>query len=175
MSTAVINFPTKVRTAKKQAWLWLPAVANLDAPTVVEYNAGIPVQCSIEADQFDYKVTVDTATSQRYCEEFESETAGRKKLDLGDIEVIADPQDPTSPNYAVAAAWSEEPTGVLVLRAGLAHDVPAATDQVLSIVVPVQVVDLGLRAPKPGDTKDFYARHFQLLVQGDPRFDVALS
>lgn len=172
---AAIAYPAKVYSTKKVAWFWVPAIAVPSAPKVAEITAGIPIQCSIEADQFAFTGSMDTGSSQRYCESFVSDEPGQKKLDLGNVEVYADPQNLAGTDYAVATAWKAEPTGYLCMRAGIAHDTAVAAAQVLSIVAKTKIANLGPIAPKPSDATDGFRWNFQLLRLGDPLFDVAIS
>lgn len=171
-----ITYPEKIYTAKKNVWQWIPTIANLTTgPTVAEWNAGFATQCSYDADQMQYTVTADTQESQRYCDEFATVAPGRKSLSFPDVEVYVDPQKPTDAGYKLATAWIPEPTGSLALRAGVDATTAAAATQVVSMIVPVKIVSLLLRAPNPAEAQDTYKWKFQILPQGDPIVNRTLS
>lgn len=164
-----ITYPDKVYAAKKTTWQWIPTIANTaTGPTLSEFNAGFAIQCHFDADQMQYTVSIDSTESQRYCDQYASQEPGRKKLEFGDIDVLVDPQAPTSVTYKLATAWIPEPVGYLALRAGVDTSVAAATTQTLSIVQKVKVQSLLLKAPDPTKANDFFAWRFHLLAQGDP-------
>lgn len=169
-----ISYPTKVYTQKKNAWQYMPTVLAMATPKVTEWNAGIAVQCSIDASALQYDLAAATGKSQRYCDLYETETPGRKTISLGMIDVYADPSAPTAAPYALATAWKLEPAGYLALRSGYADDLAAATAQNVTVLCPIKVQSLGLVPPNPGDSTDVYHWRFNLLVTGDPKWDIAL-
>ena len=170
-----INFPSKVRAAGKNNWTYVPAIAIPSAPTIAELNAGIMTQASYDADQMRPSGSSDTQAEQRYMQEFESQGRGRKKFEFADVEVIFDPQTPDSVDYELATAWIAEPDGYMVARLGVAHDAAFAAAQVLSVIVPVSIVDLLPVAPDPSKPNDAYRRLFQILTTGDPITDVTIA
>jgi len=170
-----INFPSKVRAAGKNNWTYVPVILDPSAPTIVELNAGIMTQASYDADQMRPAGSADTQAEQRYSQEFESQGRGRKKFEFGDVDVIFDPQTPDSVEYELATAWMAEPDGFMVARLGVAHDAVFAAAQVLSVIVPVSIVDLLPVAPDPSKANDAYLRRFQILTTGDPITDVTLA
>lgn len=170
-----INFPSKVRAAGKNNWTYVPVIAIPGAPTIAELNAGIMTQASYDADQMRPSGKADTQAEQRYSQEFESQGRGRKTFDFADVEVIYDPQEPTSVDYKLATLWLTEPDGFMVARFGVAHDAAFAAAQVVSVIVPVSIVDLLPVAPDPSKPNDAYRRLFQILTTGDPITDVTIA
>ena len=170
-----INFPSKVRAAGKNNWTYVPAIAVPSAPTIIELNAGIMTQASYDADQMRPSGSSKTEAEQRYSQEFESQGRGRKTYDFGDVDVIFDPQAPDSVDYELATAWLTEPDGFMVARLGVDHDAEFAAAQVLSVIVPVSIVDLLPVAPDPSKPNDAYLRKFQILTTGDPITDVTIA
>ena len=171
-----VVYPDRIYSAKKQVWQWLPAVANPSAgPTVAEWTAGLATQIHYEADQMQFTASAATQEAQRYSDQYSTITPGRKKIEIPDVEVYTDPQQPDSTTYALAKAWKAEPIGFLALRAGIDADTAAAAAQNVSVLVKVKIIDMLLRAPNPSDAGDFYRHKFQVLPQGDPISDVKLT
>ncbi len=171
-----VTYPDKVFAAKKTTWLWIPTIGNVaTGPTLAEVNAGFAFQCSFDADQMQYETSADNATSQRYCDQYASTDPGRKTLSFPDIEVIYDPQVPTSVNYKLATAWIPEPTGYIALRAGIDTSTAPAATQILSILQKVKIQSLLTKAPNPSEANDFYRWKFGVLPQGDPIVNRAIS
>lgn len=169
-----INYPTKVYTSKLNHIRSMPAVANLSAPKVAEWTAGIAAQCSFEADQFQYSLSADSGTSQRYCDAYETAVPGKKKIESFDVEVYVDPQNPTDVNHSLATAWKLEPNVVIAVRPGIADTLDGAAGQILAPIFPAKIQSLGLLAPKPSDANDSYRWLFKVIPTGDPAWDVAL-
>lgn len=169
-----ISYPTRVSTQKLNHWRFMPAVAAIATPKLSEWTAGIAAQCSFSADQMQYAMSMSPGSVQRYCDAYDTETKGRKKLELGTVDIYVDPANPTSASYPLNVAWRAEPTGFLALRAGYADDLAAAVGQNLALIAPIQVVDLGYVGPKPSDVNDIYTRRYQLLLTSDPKTDVAI-
>lgn len=170
-----ISYPTKVYSQKLNHIRSIPAIASATlAPTVAEWTAGIAAQCSFDASQFQYQLSADNGTSQRYCDAYETTTPGRKKIDAFDVEVYVDPQLPTSASYALATAWKLEPNVFIALRPGLSDTTAGAAGQIVSPIFPAKIQSLGLIAPNPGDSSDVYRWLFKVLPTGDPKWDVAI-
>lgn len=169
-----ISYPPRVSTQKLNHWRWMPAVAAIAAPKLTEWTAGIAAQCSFSADQMQVVMSMTPGSVQRYCDAYDTQTPGRKALDLGTVDIYVDPSSPSSATYPLNVAWKAEPTGFLALRAGYADDLAAAVGQNLALIAPVKVVDLGYVGPKPTDANDVYTRRYQLLLTGDPKVDVAI-
>ena len=121
-----ISYPPRVSTQKLNHWRWMPAVAAIAAPKLSEWTAGIAAQCSFSADQMQVVMSMTPGSVQRYCDAYDTQTPGRKALDLGTVDIYVDPSSPSSATYPLNVAWKAEPTGFLALRAGYADDLAAA-------------------------------------------------
>lgn len=170
-----VIIPEGVLTLGNEAVQWVPAIASpgIAAVTVAECTAGKPTQCVIKA--FNPKVEQGATQDVRHCTTTKLETAGLKSYSIDPIEVIHDPQTPTSAtDYALYTAWKSQPSGFLVVRRGIAHGAAFAVAQIVD-VYPVRVQFLGRVGAEGGSDGDKFRSTFKLYVTGEPVFDRALS
>ena len=107
---ALPNKPPKVTSFGKDTWWFVPAIANIAAPTVAEINAGFNLACYLLGDQEDLGSNTERVTlPMLLCETVTSESIGGTTRTMPDIGVAYDPQ---------AAAASIGKAGYEQFRAG---------------------------------------------------------
>lgn len=125
--------PQKVTANGKDTWWFVPAIADMAAPTATEINAGENVTCYLLAEQDGVTSTTERVRLARLlCETSTTEGLGEQTWSLADIQGVFDPQ--AEPGSAGKAAWelfqdSVNP-GFLVRRQGVVAmtETPEAAD-----------------------------------------------
>lgn len=140
-----ISFPEGIDAQGNGAVYWVPAIADVKAPTTAEIAAGLDISCAIGG--FGPTGEQGTGTDIRYCSTQQFQTPGRLNVDIPPLEYVYDPQAPDSVEYPWYAAMAGGTPGFLVNRLGLAVDAPVAADQ----VVDVYQVTLGEKTRVPID------------------------
>ena len=148
----------------------LPAVANLDAPTLAEWNAGIDISCSLTSDGSTPSVDQQVATDERLCSTQVFEQPGRitNSLDLIYIDNTNSPNEETD-NKAkdTLVPGSEHVIGV---RRGMPYEAAAATGQKVTLF-PVKP---GVYSELPGEANSVLKIGQKQFVTGPVSRSVAL-
>lgn len=130
---------------------WVPTLANPAAPTVAELTApaAVLIACYLTGT---FEPTADTETNEdkRYCSPETSETPGKTKFAISDIEYIADPQNPASQSNKAAETLVDGLSGYFVRRMG--KDVEANPAFEATDVVEVYTATLGPQIVLPGES-----------------------
>lgn len=134
MSAPAFEFPDGIDAGGKGTVQFVPAIADVSAPTLAEINAGFPMQCAIYA----WNMTGEQATRQelRYCSTQAIESLGQTQITIDPVEYVYDPQNPeeTTGPYAHYGKLAEGTTWFVVDRRGLDQDEPFAAGQVVDVV-----------------------------------------
>lgn len=170
-----------IRPALKQAfgndsWGFVPAVADITAPTVAELTAtgGFNLSCSLFAEQDGLSGATEKVTLPRIlCETESYEINGATTFSMADIQVSFDPQATSGADGK--KAWETLTDGIegfMWRRQG----VSATTDVATGAFVDVVPVQLGTKVPtKTGTGTDgVYSFTQAVSVTGKPAFNVAV-
>ena len=145
MSTPVfVSDPPGILAAGKGSAWFVPAIADITAPTVAEIQAGVNISCEL----FELNVGFDQTSVGRvkYCSKEEVQSPGKTTRTIDRIRYEYDPQDPESTDYAAYAELTPGTRGFLVDRRGLdAREVDVAADQYVHITP----IELGARDDRP--------------------------
>lgn len=126
--TVTIPAPDGIDAAGRSSVVWVPAIADLTAPTVAEINAGTHLSCAVDA--FPVSLDVPTATRMKYCYKQPVQTPGKPSFSVGPLVFDADPQGiDTTGAYAHQEVLVTGAKGYLLDRRGLDFDVAYAAGQ----------------------------------------------
>lgn len=123
MPITVFN-PDDTFTAGNVVINLMPAVANIKAPTLAEWNAGTMIQCATE--EFESSTAVKTNERKKLCDKVSTQVTGSRTYSASDTAIVSgDPQGAT-PYPAIIIPDATVYVGV---RPGLDHTVAAAAAQ----------------------------------------------
>jgi hypothetical protein len=132
--------PQKVTANGKDSWFWVPAIADMTAPTTTEINAvsGVNISCYLLAEQDGVTGTAEKVRLARLlCETSTTEGLGERTWSLADLMGVFDPQ--AAANSDGKKAWElfkDGASGYLVRRQGVVSDSDsseAATGQFVDV------------------------------------------
>lgn len=151
----VTVYPEGVQAEGNDAVWFVPAIANLTAPTVTEINAGINLSCYIKGT-FDINNEQGTGDDRRLCSKQTFQTLGRVTTSVQPITYVYDPQAPTGDAENEAYETLTQGTkGYLVRRRGLdAQDVDIAAAQKVTVVP----IECGVQDEDPIPDNDEFAK-----------------
>lgn len=167
-----VSFPLGVSARGNGAVWFLPAIANLEAPRVAEFAAGINLSCAISG--FAPTSEQGVVNKTRYCSRGTFEVPGTVTNTGPTLEYVYDPQEPTSEEYEWFATLAQGTVGFLVNRLGLDFEAPVAAGQFVN-VYPTQA---GVQVPVPidptaeGDELRISQRFF---ITGDVHYSSAVA
>lgn len=143
--------PQKVQANGKDSWFWVPAVADLTAPTVAEVNAvsGVNISCFLLAEQDGVTSNVEKVRLARLlCETSTTEGLGEQTWSLADIMGVFDPQAASGSDSKKAWELFQDPItpGFLVRRQGVTAD-SATPEAVAGQFVDVFKVEVAQATP----------------------------
>ena len=172
--TITIPAPDGIEAAGRGAVLFVPAVADLTAPTMAEMSAGIALQCALDA--FPTSLDQPTTTRTKYCMKQGVQSPGKATYSVGPLVVDWDHQSLDSTGkYAYQEDLVEGAKGYLIDRRGLDHDAAWAAGQIVTIW-PVTIgapIDVDIDAGSTdGQT---LRRQFNAFVRDQVQFDVAIA
>lgn len=131
--------PQKVTANGKDTWWWVPAIANMTAPTEAEINAGVNITCYLLAEQDGVTGTAEKIRLARLlCETSTTEALGEQSWSLADLVGVFDPQADTGTDGKKAWDLFRDPVnaGYAVRRQAVVamSDTPeAAADQFVDV------------------------------------------
>ena len=141
--------PQKVQANGKDAWWWVPAIADIDVPVVTEVNAalGLNITCYLLAEQEGVASTVEKVRLARLlCETTTTEGLGETTWSLSDIQGVFDPQAAAGSDGKKAwELFDTAASGFLVRRQGVVSVTDA--DVVTGQFVDVFKVDVSPATP----------------------------
>lgn len=138
MSVISVYDPMGTPTAGNSLVAVVPLIADLDAPTVLEANAGTAFQCAIE--EFGSNTDVSYTTRKKLCDRKGSQRIGERNYGAIQISVVIDPQ---AAEQTFLDQFVEDQVTYLLHRPGKEHTDPlAAADMVQTIKGIVASVDL---------------------------------
>lgn len=172
MSTT--TYPDGIDTRGRAALWAVPAIADLNAPTVAELSAGFPIHCAIYnwSPQGDQAATEDN----RYCTRNSTESQGRVKTTIEPLVYVYDPQNPddaTGP-YAHYGKLAEGSKWFLVDRRGLDYEDDLAAAQVVDIY-PVSAGYRNRVAVVGGEEGSKFRVSQKFFISQDPVQDVKVA
>lgn len=114
--------PALVTAFTKDSWIWVPAIADKNAPTAIEIEAaaGFNLSCSIFGEQEGVTPTTEKVKlPRRNCEAETFETNGETSYAMADLSVSFDPQGaPLSDGKKAWESMEDMASGFLVRRQG---------------------------------------------------------
>ena len=161
----------------KDAWGFVPAVADIDAPALAELTAtgGFNLSCSLFGEQEGVSASTEKVTLPRLlCETETYEVNGSTTFSMADFQISFQPQ---------AASGSDGKKAWETLADGISgflwrrQDVDAPDDLAAGQFVDVIPVQLGTKTPtKTGTGADgVYAFTQPASITGKPAFNVAIT
>lgn len=169
-----IPAPRGIEAAGRSSVVWVPALANPAAPTLVEINAGVHLSCPIGG--FEPSVDQSTRSSRLYCEKQAVETPGTPSYSLAPMRLLDDPQrTDVGGQYDYLDTIVEGAQGFLINRRGLDYDAAYAAAQRVT-VYPTKV---GAVLEVPLDLSDDGGQKFEveyrLFVTGKVRHGAVVA
>jgi len=169
--------PALKRAYGNDAWGFVPAVADIDAPTVAELTAagGFNLSCSLFGEQEGMSTSTEKVTLPRIlCETDQYEVNGSTTYTMADLMISFQPQAASGADGK--KAWetlTDGISGYLWRRQGVAATDDLAAAQFVDII-PVM---LGTKTPtKTGTGADgVYAFTQPASITGKPSFNVAIA
>jgi hypothetical protein len=169
--------PALVKAFGSDSWAFVPAVADVNAPTTAEVTAatGWNLSCTLFGDQEGLSATTEKVTlPRRLCETETFESNGPTNYSMADLMVSFDPQAASGEDGKKAwEAMGDNSTGFLIRRQG----VTATEDFAVGDFIDVVPVQLGKKVPtKTGTGADgVYAFTVAVSVTDTPAFSVAIA
>lgn len=168
--------PALKRAYGNDSWGFVPAVADINAPTLAELNAatGFNLSCSLFGEQEGVTSTQEKVTLPRIlCETETYEVNGSTTYAMSDLMISFDPQAASGADGK--KAWDtldDNINGFLWRRQGVAATADLAADQFVDII-PVQ---LGVKTPSKTSTgaDGVYAFTQPASVTGAPGWNKAI-
>lgn len=170
--------PQKIKSHGKDSWWLVPAVANLNVPTIVEINAatGINMSCTLLASFEGLSGTAAKVTLDAFlCETEQFEANDNVVYSMTDIVGGFDPQAAeSSDDKKLFELLREGFVGYAVRRQGKTADT-ASPDAVVGEFVDVVPVDITRAVPgkSSNEASGIYAFTASVAVTGSPAFNVA--
>ena len=147
-----VSIPEFVTAEGNVKVAFVPAIANIAAPTVTELNAGVDITCYLPETWGG--ITADQARGEqrRMCSKESFEILGRITRQVADFTYTYLPQEDSSdPANKVKTTMAPGTPGFLVMRYG-----PAATDAwAAADVVDVIPVEAGAQTKNTGGSDEF--------------------
>lgn len=168
--------PRKVQANGKDSWFLIPAVADIDAPTVLEINSasGLNLSCTFLKSFEGVAASTSKVTLEEYlCETESYEANDTTTISIGDFVGGFDPQAAdTSDDKEAFEFLRDGYVGFAVRRQGVDTTVGAATAGEFFDVVPV---DIGRAIPGRSSTDNsaIYVATASVSVTSSPGLNVA--
>lgn len=160
MPTTLYDPAGRPAAGKVSLW-WVPAIANINAPTVIEMTAGTNITNAVYG--FGDGATQATIARRKYGYAAEVRSLGRVNFEPPVLEYDDNPQATAGTGYEYLAVLVQGATGFLVHR----RDIDVATLPVLGQKVDVRQATLGYQARVDvGDTEGEMFRIRQTVVYG---------
>jgi hypothetical protein len=171
--------PQKKTANGKDSWWFVPAVADMSAPTALEVNAatGLNVSCFLLAEQEGVSASTSKVQLARLlCETSTTEGLDTTTWGMSDIQGVFDPQAAAGSNGKKAwDLFKDGFTGYAIRRQGVVSDVD--TDVDAGEFVDVVPVDVAPATPgkTSNDSSGIYSFTAAVAVTGTPAFNVAVA
>lgn len=123
MAITVFN-PDDTPTAGNVVICLMPAVANLAAPTLAEWNAGTMIQCATE--EFENSTSAKTNERKKLCDKVSTQVTGSRTYSASDTAIVSDDPQGDAPYPAILVPDATVFVGV---RPGLDHKTEATAGQ----------------------------------------------
>lgn len=170
--------PMKKTANGKDTWWLVPAIADLDAPTVTEINSasGLNITCFLLAEQEGFSVsTSKSSLSRLLCETSTTEGIDTTTWSMPDVMGVFDPQAAgSSDGKKFWTLVKDGFVGYAVRRQGVASDVDAAVTT--GQFVDVAPVEFGPATPTKTatDGSGIYDFMSTVAITSRPQFNVAV-
>lgn len=122
---------------------WAPSVANKNAPTVAEADAGIDLECHLTKDGLNVTVSNNEVDDGALCEVFDAKLAGSYSVSA-ELTMKRRTQDDSANDPWTFFTYKDQ--GFLIVREGLPADTAYAAAQNV-VVYPAEVAQKSPLAP----------------------------
>jgi hypothetical protein len=153
--------------------LIVPAIANTDAPTLAELNAGtvVDISCYLTGGGWKPSLSEQVITDERVCTTQTYEKKGRSQRGL-EIEYIDNTNSPNAAEFNKAKdTLIPDSSHFLVTRAGLSYESALASGQKVS----VYPIDAGEYNDLPPEANSVLKTGQKLFVKGKVKIGVAIA
>lgn len=123
--------------------IWVPAIADIHAPTVTEINAGTDLSNYVTLGGWSLEESQDKIDDKRENSQLDYEIPGRKKISGPTVEVIDNTNTDHEEENEAITTLVEGAEGYFVRRRGMPTETAFAADQ----EVAVYSVRIGMTAP----------------------------
>lgn len=113
--------------------IWVPTIANINAPKLDEINAGTDISNYVTLGGWSGSPSQDTISDQRENSSMDFENPGRKKISGPSIEVIDNTNTEHSTQNKAMETLKEGTEGYFVRRYGKDTSTAFATDDVVNV------------------------------------------
>lgn len=151
--------------------VWVPTIANPDAPTVTELTAAtaVDLSCYLTADGWNPSTDEQVISDDRLCDTETYEQPGRSSRSL-EVTYIDNTNNTGLENLAVETLVPGT-AGYLVTRSGMPYDQPFAAGD----LVDVWPVTCGVYQKVPPEANSVLRRTQRMFVTGRVRVDVQVT
>lgn len=152
--------------------IFVPTIADLDAPTVAEIEAGVNLSCVLYA--FNVAPTQNRVERVKYCYKVIAEQFGQARYAIDPVEYDYDPQDPDSDDYGHYGELYAGRRGFLIDRRGLDVTESVEAGQYVD-VIPVELGIQGRMAVDPREEGGKLRIRQEIAVVGEPVLDATVA
>jgi hypothetical protein len=145
---------------------WVPSIANINAPTTSELNAGTALQDRITPDGLKIEPSTATVDTSNVASTFSTSKGGRVSFDAS---VTLKRQDGTDTLFQTTLRKGQ--TGYLVVRRNIASSTAWASAQRVE-VYPSECGEPALASPAPNEVQRYTV---QMFVTSDPATNSAVA
>lgn len=171
-----VSIPESVTAEGNVKAVFVPALADVDAPTVAELTGGVDISCYLMPDWDGPTATQNTGEDRRFCSRETFTRLGRNQWEISPLVYTYLPQElgtPGDPANEVYEALTPNTTGYLAIAYGKdPANAFAAAD-----VVDVFPVEAGVQVKQARGTDEFAPLTVTqaLAVTGVPNLDGAVA
>lgn len=170
---ATPNLPPSVPVDGNLLVLWVPAIADMNAPKMSEASApsAVDITCYLVDSKVGVTKDQSSITDRRMCMTTGRQVPGAASLSSDDIVYVYDPQAPEGdPMNKAADVLAEQEVGFFLIRRGMPYTTALAAGQ----FVEVRHDQLGVRWDSSSATEDF-SKYTQKIFNKDYVEKVALG
>lgn len=168
-------YPEAIPAQGNEIWIWTELLADPQAPTAAELNAGLRFECYLFSDG-QLELTAETSkveANSRVCDTESRERSGKTKWTLSEAKIVRHPQEPDTHNSnLVKAAMKNGTTGYLTKVEGLPSKTTSAVTagDIANVVMNVQCINQIPTKQGDGESAEFaYTQVLDMVT--NPVFD----
>lgn len=167
--TAAVDVPSSVVADGAMRFDWVPAIANVLAPTLAELNAAGSVALSCYFTGVNLGTEQASITDDRLCSRDTFEKPGRISDSLEPTYVYT-PQDLDADDNRAYATLRQDTNGFMVARWGVDFETPFEAGQLLDLYP----VTCGAQRKLPGEANSTLKVTQKMFIRARVRRDVAI-